>query len=328
MTPTIRSLISIVILAVGIFLASSGMPAALFGQETAATDEVEAAREPASEADELASAAQGLLESIARDRAELADLRAQRDAARGEERLLLDRRVMSKGIETLGRVESLVENVVEQERQGRDAKKYRKAAVDLVSMLGPLFRQRVEHLQSDISDLGNRRESATGNDLIAIETEIAEDNDSLNTILDAALDNWRHMSALGLEASREKGWLTEVLSDRAATEAARNYAANFATPIVVVYFGDHIHRTFKHYLDLFQSFGNLRGRHVRIVHELTHRGQRTIPDRAGRRIRLDQHVVRSVDLRNIGRTHVRKELLIDLRDVVHDLVIDQRERSV
>ena len=157
MIPTTRSLISIVILTLIVFLAGSGMPAALFGQEKTATDKADAGatREPGSEAHELASAAQGLLESIARDQTELADLRAQRDAAQGEERLLLDRRVMSKGIETLDRVENLVENVVEQERQGLDAKKYRKGAVDLVSMLGPLFRQRVEHLQAGISDLSD-----------------------------------------------------------------------------------------------------------------------------------------------------------------------------
>jgi small conductance mechanosensitive channel len=123
--------------------------------------------------------------------------------------------------QTLDRLEKLVENVIEQEQQGVNAAVSRNAAVELVTMLAPLFRQRIEELQAEVSDLGNRRETTSGNELIELESEIAEDNKSLSTILDAALNNSRHMEALGLDATGEEDWLSEVLLDRAATEAAR-----------------------------------------------------------------------------------------------------------
>jgi small conductance mechanosensitive channel len=197
-------------------LICAGVPISLFGQETTATGIAGSGEEPP-----LAAEARELIERIAQDRAELADLGRQRDAARGEERLLLDRRVMSKGLETLDRLEKLVENVIEQEQQGVNAAVSRNAAVELVTMLAPLFRQRIEELQAEVSDLGNRRETTSGNELIELESEIAEDNKSLSTILDAALNNSRHMEALGLDATGEEDWLSEVLLDRAATEAAR-----------------------------------------------------------------------------------------------------------
>ncbi|HET6277756.1 MAG TPA: mechanosensitive ion channel domain-containing protein [Candidatus Polarisedimenticolia bacterium] len=200
-----------------LILAAPAMPLA---RQAAVAPDAAAAGDEAQESP-LAAEAGLLLEQIGADRAELRELRRQRDAAEGEERVILSRRLMNKGLEVLARLDALVANVLAQEKKGLDATEFRGGAEELVKMLGPLFRQRIKDLQDRIVELGKRREGASGNELIELEAELASEHERLNTILGEALKNTRHMTALGLDARQEEAYLGDVLAERAATEAAR-----------------------------------------------------------------------------------------------------------
>jgi len=162
-----------------------------------------------------------LLKSINEARAEIDELRAQSEQAEGEKKLLLERRRTSRSLEALDEIDAFVENVLEMERQGLEVAELREASEELVLMLAQVARQRVAELQTRLSDLAAQREEVTGEDLVKRERHLAEDNEALDTTLDAALDNAEHMEALGLDASDEKAYLTAVLSERAANFATR-----------------------------------------------------------------------------------------------------------
>jgi small conductance mechanosensitive channel len=203
---------------VGLLIAAGPTPA-LAQQQPASPG----AASPAAgdEHSQLTSEARTLLEQITTDVAEINDLAAQRDAAEGEEHLLLARRVLSRGLEALDRLDDLVANVLEQEKEGLNATEFRKGAEDLVAMLAPNFRQRIEFLQGELAEFARRRDAANGDELIELETELADDTRQLNVILDAALNNIRHMEVLEIDARQEEAYLGEILSERAETEAAR-----------------------------------------------------------------------------------------------------------
>jgi len=198
-----------------IFMVVSGLVLPAGAQETGAAPPGSSPENP------LVVEAKTLLDTIQQNRAEIAQLGEERDQAEGEELVLLERRLLRKGVETLADVDALVENVLEQEEQELDATVFRKAAEELVSMLAPLLRRRVASLRDDISELSGQRETTTGEELIRLEQQLAEDNEEMTTVLDAGLDNAEHMETLGLAAADEEAFLAEQLSDRAATSAER-----------------------------------------------------------------------------------------------------------
>ena len=120
-----------------IFTVLSGLVLPAGAQETGA------APPGSSSENALVVEAKTLLDSIQQNMAEIAQLREESDQAQGEERVLLERRRLRKGIETLTDVDALVKNVLAQEEQGLDAAVFRKAAEDLVGMLAPIVRERV-----------------------------------------------------------------------------------------------------------------------------------------------------------------------------------------
>jgi len=162
-----------------------------------------------------------LLENINQERVELAEIMEQLEPAQGEERLLLERRRMSKSLEVLADLDTFIENVLELEKQGSDASELRAAAVELVAMIAPVARERIGELQAELDELAAQRESKTGEELVRLETQLADDSKTLDTVLDVTLNNVRHMEALGLNAAEEEAHLTEVLTERAEAAVAR-----------------------------------------------------------------------------------------------------------
>ena len=162
-----------------------------------------------------------LLDSINVARTRIDEFRQKAEAARGEERLLFERRRLDKSLEALSELGDFVANVLEQEEQGLNASEFREAAEGLVTRIAPLARQLIEELQAEISELGGRREETTGEDQFRLETVVAKDNERLNLILEAALNNAQYMKALGLQAGPEESYLAEVLTDRAEISVAR-----------------------------------------------------------------------------------------------------------
>jgi small conductance mechanosensitive channel len=185
------------------------------GQEPAGS-----AEEP-SQQNDLVIQTEALRETIQQQRDEIAKLREERDQAVGEDRVLLERRSMRVALEALANVDVFVGNILELERQGMDVAEYRKYAEDLVSLLAPTARQRMDSLKAEISELSGQRDTTTGEDLIKLERQLDEGNETLDTILDAALNNAKHMSALGLPGVDEETLLAAEISERAAISAER-----------------------------------------------------------------------------------------------------------
>jgi small conductance mechanosensitive channel len=169
----------------------------------------------------LAARARALSQSIERDWTEWHQLLGERDGSEGEERVLLDRRLLRKGLDTLAGVDEFVTNVLEQERQGLDAAEFREQAEQFVRRLAPVARQRIELLQQQISQAGKDRESLSGEELIRLETRLQASGEKLDLVIEAAVDNAEHMQALGLPAAEEKAYLARVLEDRAEVCAER-----------------------------------------------------------------------------------------------------------
>jgi small conductance mechanosensitive channel len=175
----------------------------------------------AQEQSPLVDETRALLNSINEARAEIDHLRAQGEQAEGEERLLLERRRTDKSLEALGEIDTFVENVLEMERQGLNAAEFREVSEELTLMIAQVARQTIGERQAEISELGAQREEASGEDLVSLEKQLAEANETLDTLLGTALDNTEHMEALGLGASEGKAHLTQVLSERAANFSTR-----------------------------------------------------------------------------------------------------------
>jgi small conductance mechanosensitive channel len=175
----------------------------------------------AEESTDLTTETRALLEGINETRAEIADLRAQWETAEGEERLIIEHRRQDKGIEALDELDTLVNNIVELENDGQDAAEFREGAEELVLLIPALVQERIAELTVEISELAATREETTGEDLVSLEAELAEDSEKLSLVMGAAVDNAFHMEALGLDASGEKDHLIEVLAERAESFAAR-----------------------------------------------------------------------------------------------------------
>ncbi|HXV78029.1 MAG TPA: mechanosensitive ion channel domain-containing protein [Candidatus Polarisedimenticolaceae bacterium] len=172
-------------------------------------------------AGELTERARTLLEQIEAKRGEVRELRAQRDGLEGEERLLAERRLLRRAMETLDDLDALVDNVLAQEKRGLDATEFREPAESLVQLLAPLVRTRVDTLREEIAQLSTRRQTTTGEALIKLEDQLKELNRELVTVLRAALDNAEHMEQLGLDASAERDYLVQTLSEKAESDAER-----------------------------------------------------------------------------------------------------------
>jgi len=186
--------------------------------------EMSRAQEPAgADAPEstLAVETRKLLEDINQDRAELAAIMEQLETAQGEEQLLLERRRMNKSLEALAELDTFIENVLEMEKQGLDASEFRTEAVELVATIAPVARERIDELQTEIAELAAERHSKTGEDLVRLETQLTDDSETLDTVLEETLNNVRHMEALGLDGSEEEAHLADVLTERAEETSAR-----------------------------------------------------------------------------------------------------------
>jgi small conductance mechanosensitive channel len=164
---------------------------------------------------------QTLVDDIKGDLEALAELRAESEAASGDELLLLERRRFDLGLETLDKLDDLIDNVLEQEETGLDAAPFRAFAEELIVSLGPIARNQVREIQAGIKDLTAQRETAAGNDLIEIEDRLAKEAELMGSILELALDNADNLEALGLPADEERALLAEIVEDRAAVAAAR-----------------------------------------------------------------------------------------------------------
>jgi len=201
-----------VVLCLGILLAGAGAVETSRAQDPAGEEAPEST---------LVVETRELLEDINQDRAELAEIMEQLETAQGEEQLLLERRRMSKSLEALAELDTFIDNVLEMEKQGLDASEFRTEAVELVATIAPVARERIDELQTEIAELAAERYSKTGEDLVRLETQLTDDSETLDTVLDETLNNVRHMEALGLDGSEEEAFLADVLTERAEEAAAR-----------------------------------------------------------------------------------------------------------
>jgi small conductance mechanosensitive channel len=183
--------------------------------------ESDAAATGASTNEALVVQAEALLQTIAGNRADFARLGEQRDRSEGEDRVLAERRLLRKGLETLASVDAFVENVLEQEKQGIDASVFRASAEELVSLVAPMARQRIGALSGEIATLGAQRASTSGEELVSLELQVGRRNEKLTTILEAALDNEQHMANLGLPTEGDAAYLAETLGERAEVTSER-----------------------------------------------------------------------------------------------------------
>jgi small conductance mechanosensitive channel len=162
-----------------------------------------------------------LLEDIADERAEIAELRKQKEGLEGEEAVLMDRRLMRKGLQVLSAVDTLVANVVALETEGVEADEIRKPTEDLLGTISSLVHPRLEGLRDQLAELSAMKAEETGDELIQLEARQSDLNETVNIVLQAGLDNLEHMQALGLDTKKEKKFLGDQLTERAATEMER-----------------------------------------------------------------------------------------------------------
>ena len=169
----------------------------------------------------LAAASRTQLEEIRTRMDELSELREQREQAEGEERLILQRRSVREGVETLGIVGQFVDNVVEMEEQGLDSSEFRPSAEQLLTQLAGMAHGRIEELRTELSELRSQRDSVAGEDLLKLVAQLADANETLNLVLEVTLDNADRMEKLGMSADEEREYVAGILEDRAAIAGER-----------------------------------------------------------------------------------------------------------
>jgi small conductance mechanosensitive channel len=169
----------------------------------------------------IVAEAQALMDDIKADLDALDALRKESEAATGDDLLLLEHRRFDLGVEALGKLDNLVDNVLKQDEEGLDATTFRTFAEELIVSLGPIARERVSSIQAEIKELSEKRETATGNELIEIEDRIDTETELIGTVLELTLDNIDNLEALGLPAEKEREVVGAIVGERAATAAAR-----------------------------------------------------------------------------------------------------------
>ncbi len=187
-------------------------------QDEGGASEVTQARElPA-----LVVDAQELLARIEEEEAQIADLRASRKGASSdEERRAVERRLLTKELENLDRVNALSDNVLEQEAGGLDAKVFRAAVEPRLQDLGPRARRALETAESEVALESARRESLPEEERVDFDDAQAAQTRQIDDFYQLILQNGERLEAMGLDASKDRDWLKRKLPTRADTLAGR-----------------------------------------------------------------------------------------------------------
>ena len=162
---------------------------------------------------DLRHQADELLAGIERDAAALDKLQAQAAAGGSDQRAVLERRRSRLTQDVLGRVNEFVAYVVQLEKEGAPAPDLRATAERLVHQIDPIARERIDELELELAAMGVERDGAEGEARARIEARMSFRVDLLRRVLQATVGNIRNMHALGMDVTKPKEHLVDVLTD-------------------------------------------------------------------------------------------------------------------
>jgi len=213
MIKTTRIAALLVILGLG----CAGIPTVAVAQDSPPADS------PSTEAPQhpLAVEADSLLQELQQGLERGPELTAEMEQSKGEKHLLLTRRLARLRLELLADLHALADNVLEQEKAGLDAAAYRAKAEELMVIVGQRVETLVAAIKETITERDLQRESLTADDLVTLEDDLTKDQQRLDVLYEALLTHIGRMEALGLDATHEREYLTDELSERAALVGER-----------------------------------------------------------------------------------------------------------
>jgi len=198
-------------------LGCAGIPTVAVAQDSPPADS------PSTEAPQhpLAVEADSLLQELQQGLERGPELIAEMEQSKGEKHLLLTRRLARLRLELLADLHALADNVLEQEKAGLDAAAYRAKAEELMVIVGQRVETLVAAIKETITERDLQRESLTADDLVTLEDDLTKDQQRLDVLYEALLTHIGRMEALGLDATHEREYLTDELSERAALVGER-----------------------------------------------------------------------------------------------------------
>jgi len=179
------------------------------------------AQDKASADPPLLTESRELLASIAKTRAEFANLREERKKLEGEEAVIMERRLRDKALEIIGSIDTLAQNLTELDSQGIRADDIREPTKEILLALSAFVHPQLELLKKKMAEVTEKKAEASGEELIQLEAQQSSLDESISTLFRAAVDNIRNMEALGLPTAGEKAFLGKLLEERASNEMAR-----------------------------------------------------------------------------------------------------------
>jgi small conductance mechanosensitive channel len=169
----------------------------------------------------LADEARSLLDRIEQTRAKGRELMARLEGQEGEDRLVTERELAESRVQVLQDLNGLVDNVLEQERQGLDTATLRGPLELLMQEVPPAIQRLIDAISDQLSELRAQRDDTEPTELPEREERIAEDTAYVDSLVQALLDHVEKMEALGLDGSKERTYLAESLTDRARSLTER-----------------------------------------------------------------------------------------------------------
>ena len=154
----------------------------------------------------------------------IADIRAMNEEARGakgEDRRVIEKQLMSRKLAVLAEVGQLVDNVVAQEAAGLDAEASRKAALHVLHPLPRAIRTNLNAGRERLDELRDELEVAPAEERVGLTRKVDRQATWVNDLYTAYFEQVGRLEVLGHDVGSERAELTKRLERHAADEAAR-----------------------------------------------------------------------------------------------------------
>ena len=208
----------ITILLTGLLFLFPFSPAVVTGEEPAP-----ASTEAVKEKDEnpLVSEADALLAKINEAGQDVVNLQSELSKVNGEEKLVLWNQIAQKLMESAADQKLLAGNIRRQQEEGLDPSGIRKKLGPMIMETSNEIQKYAERLETSITELREKRETASPEDLIDVEGKLTKDIALLDEMFATFLDCIHAMETLDLDTSKKRSYLADRLSERADKTSGR-----------------------------------------------------------------------------------------------------------
>ena len=148
--------------------------------------------------------------------ADIKALRENAQAASGDVRRIISRRLERKEVEALEMIDQLAKITLEEESSGGDVSKYRPRVVELLQRLPDNLLQLIAEIRASLKEMAEAAADVSGKDLLALVESRIQGGERLEILYRGLIRNREMAQAYGLDIAAQDAVLKQSLSDRAA----------------------------------------------------------------------------------------------------------------